>query len=301
MSESTQHKIDRIRKPRVHITYDVHIGGSVQKKEIPYVIGILADLSGTPKNPLPIISKRQFINIDRDNINDVLKASNSRLEFSVPNKIATSTDTLHVELNFKNMKDFEPLSIINQIPEIKKIHDAKIKLLDLLAKMENNAILRDITKLLAEDPDFRNKFKDFILSKKKNIDSILQTKETSLEEEESIERILKNKILNIEKEILSNKNIIEDITNEDISIRFNDATKTDHYNKDDNNVKTPDITENTEKVIEPSHTDVVKNDQTESEVKISKPQTIKADTVKESDDTDTTKKSTNVTNPKVEK
>lgn len=208
MSESTQHKLDRVRKPRVHITYDVHIGDAVQEKEIPYIIGILADLSGMPKNELPLIAKRNFINIDRDNINDVLKASNARLNFNVKNKINPQDENLNIELTFNTMSDFDPLSIVQQTPKLNKVFVQKTRLMDLLAKMENNAILRDIIKLLAEDTDFRNEFKDYLASRKK-ADGLAQisTADAQLAEDESIERIIKAKIKTAEEKILSGSSL----------------------------------------------------------------------------------------------
>src|SRR5260221_8336390 len=85
--ESTQHKLDRVRPPRVQITYDVEIGGAIQKKELPLVIGVLADLSGKPEVPLPKLKERGFVEIDRDNFNDVLASIAPRLAFSVENKL----------------------------------------------------------------------------------------------------------------------------------------------------------------------------------------------------------------------
>ena len=217
MSESIQHKLDRIRKPRVHITYDVHIGDAIQVKEIPYIIGILADLSGMPKKELPLIAKRNFINIDRDNINDVLKSSNARLTFNVDNKINPQNQTLNVELNFKTMTDFDPLSIVLQVPELNKVFDQKTKLMDLLAKMENNAVLRDIIKLLAEDVDFRNKFKDYLAQRKK-LDNPDAPKD-EVEEDEPAERIIRLKIREIENKIKSSNP--SDINNSDQSSSMN--------------------------------------------------------------------------------
>jgi len=293
MSESTQHKIDRIRKPRVHITYDVHIGDAIQKKEIPYVIGILADLSGNPKNPLPIISKRQFINIDKDNINDVLKASNARLNFTVSNKINLSENVLNIELTFKNMKDFEPLSIINQIPTIKEIHTSKINLLDLLAKMENNAILRDITKLLAEDPVFRNQFKDFISLKKKEIINDSYSHETLIEDEASIEQLLKNKIKEIEQNIISNDDSANNTLQEEtLADQFSSINNITSNNKTgtSNPPKTSDNSQNNNSIVQNSTSD--NNNQ--------KTQKIEDNVIKESDET-ITKQPTNVNDSKVDK
>lgn len=307
MSESTQHKIDRIRKPRVHITYDVHIGDAIQKKEIPYIIGILADLSGNPKNPLPIVSKRSFVNIDRDNLNDVLKASNARLEFSVPNKIDQSSDSLHIELNFKNMKDFEPLSIIKQVPEIKTIHTSKVNLLDLLAKMENNAILRDIIKLLAEDPDFRGKFKEFIASKKKEISGGSSSGDTAVEYEASIEQLLKDKIKEVEKDILSNKEPVNDgIQGGTLGEQFagisnteNKTSTTSTTNPSDNQQNASDTTTQTP----PQTTNNNTASTTAPNTNTSQPQTTGTDTTTNTTagTNSTPKQSTNVNDPKVEK
>lgn len=295
MSESTQHKLDRVRKPRVHITYDVHIGDAVQKKEIPYIIGILADLSGMPKNELPLIAKRNFINIDRDNINDVLKASNARLNFNVKNKINPQDENLNVELNFKTMSDFDPLSIVQQTTELNKIFSQKTKLMDLLAKMENNAILRDIIKLLAEDTDFRNQFRDYLASRKKadGLDQISTTDE-QLAEDKSIEKIIKAKIKAAEEKILSGSSLgnTNNFANQFPNINLSSSDTATHTPPNGNDEKTenPKGTKDTTK--ETTVTTDTTNDATQTSQKadVAKP--------KESNNKPQTQ-STN--NPKVEK
>ena len=270
MSESTQHKLDRVRKPRVHITYDVHIGDAVQKKEIPYIIGILADLSGMPKNELPLIAKRNFINIDRDNINDVLKASNARLNFNVKNKINPQNENLNVELNFKTMSDFDPLSIVQQTPELNKVFAQKIKLMDLLAKMENNAILRDIIKLLAEDTDFRNQFRDYLASRKRadGIDQI-STADEQLTEDESIERIIKAKIKAAEEKILSGSSLdnTNNLANQFPNINHSSSDTTTQTSINGNDVKTENPKDTKDNTKEPQVTVDATNDTTKTSQK----------------------------------
>ena len=138
MPESTQHKLDRIRPPRVQITYDVEIGGAIQQKELPLVMGVMADLSAKSEVPLPRLKDRQFIQIDRDNFNEVLAAIHPRVAFPVANKLANDGSFLNVELRFRNMDDFDPVSIVTQVPALKKLLDARGKLSDLLAKLDGN-------------------------------------------------------------------------------------------------------------------------------------------------------------------
>jgi len=138
MPESTQHKLDRVRPPRVHITYDVEIGGAIQKKELPLVVGILADLSGQPENALPRLKDRKFIEIDRDNFNDVMASIAPRVVTRVDNKLANDGTLLNCELRFRNIEDFEPVSIVNQVAPLRKLYEARGRLNDLMAKLDGN-------------------------------------------------------------------------------------------------------------------------------------------------------------------
>jgi type VI secretion system protein ImpB len=138
MPESTQHKLDRIRSPRVQITYDVEIGGAIQKKELPLVVGVLADLSGKPDKPLPRLKDRKFISIDRDNFNDVMASSTPRIAVTVPNKLSKAGGFVNAELRFNNMEDFEPLNVVKQVPAMKKLLEARGRLNDLLGKLDGN-------------------------------------------------------------------------------------------------------------------------------------------------------------------
>lgn len=149
MAESTQHKLDRVRPPRVQITYDVHIGDAIEMKELPFVVGILSDLAGNPIQPLARLKDRKFVNLDKDNFDDVMEAIGPRLTMRVDNRLTDDADAqLGVELNFKSMDDFNPISIVNQVESLRKLYEARQRLTDLLAKLDGNdaldALLQDI-------------------------------------------------------------------------------------------------------------------------------------------------------------
>src|SRR5204862_6917036 len=97
--------------PRVQITYDVQVGDAIEKREIPFVVGVMADLSGMPEKPLPAISKRKFVSIDRDNVNDVMKKIGPRLAFKVDNRLSEDDTTLNCELRFESVDDFQPARV----------------------------------------------------------------------------------------------------------------------------------------------------------------------------------------------
>jgi type VI secretion system protein ImpB len=136
--ESTQHKLDRIRPPRVHITYDVEIGDAIEMKELPFVVGVLADLSGKPDAPLPRVKDRKFVEIDRDNFNAVLRGMQPRLAFRVANKLTDDETNLPVELRFNSMDDFEPEAVVNQVEPLRKLIETRRQLAALLAKTDGN-------------------------------------------------------------------------------------------------------------------------------------------------------------------
>src|SRR5207249_10098379 len=119
--ESTQHKLDRVRAPRVQITYDVETDGAIEMKELPFVAGVLAGLSGKPDEPLPRLRDRKFVEIDRDNFNAVLKGTKPRLAFQVDNKLTNDDTKMAVELRFNSLDDFEPEQVANQIEPLRKL------------------------------------------------------------------------------------------------------------------------------------------------------------------------------------
>jgi len=152
VAESTQHKLDRIRPPRVQITYDVETGGAIEQKELPFIVGIMADLSGHPAEALPKVKDRKFVEIDRDNFNDVMESIAPRLEVSVPNRLK-GDGNMRLELNFRNMDDFGPLEIVKQVDQLRALHDARQRLSDLLTKLDGNEDLEELLRAVAANPD----------------------------------------------------------------------------------------------------------------------------------------------------
>jgi type VI secretion system protein ImpB len=141
MAKSVQHDISQTRKPRVHITYDVETNGAVEKRELPFVVGVMGDFSG---NPLPDpgrkmipLKERKFIQIDRDNFNDVLSRMAPELNFRVKNTLDESGQTeLGVRLKFNSMDDFSPAKVAEQVPALKELLDVRNKLRDLQANAD---------------------------------------------------------------------------------------------------------------------------------------------------------------------
>ena len=148
MIESYQHKLDRVRPPRVQITYDVEIGGAIETRELPFVMGVLADLSGKPKEALPRLKDRKFVEIDPDNFNDVMISCQPRITMGVDNLI-TAKGKLMVELSFSSMDDFGPVNIINQVGSMKEVYDERVTMNDLIGKLDGNEALYNV---LAEFP-----------------------------------------------------------------------------------------------------------------------------------------------------
>jgi type VI secretion system protein ImpB len=136
--ESLQHKLDRVRAPRVQITYDVEIGDAIEMKEIPFVVGVLADLSGKPDEPLPPLKNRKFVEIDRDNFDTVLQGTSPRLAFKVDNKLTGDDSKMGVELRFKSLDDFHPERVAEQVEPLRKLLDARKKLSELANKLDGN-------------------------------------------------------------------------------------------------------------------------------------------------------------------
>ena len=154
MQESIQHKLDRVRPPRVHITYDVEIGDAIEMKEIPFVVGVMADLSGKedPENPLPKVKDRDFLEIDRDNLNSVLAGMKPRLAFKVDNRLTDDKEKkkISVGLEFNSMADFHPERVAKQIGPLNKLVEARRRLSELLNKLDGNdrldELLQDVVK-----------------------------------------------------------------------------------------------------------------------------------------------------------
>lgn len=140
MAESTQHKLDRVRPPRVQITYDVEIGDAIQTKELPFVAGILSDLFGQTEPQQPL-KERKFTQIDRDNFNEVLANIRPSLKLKVPNRLTSDGGNLSVELDFKHLDDFHPAELVKRVPALAQLLETRQRLVDLLAKLDGNDVL----------------------------------------------------------------------------------------------------------------------------------------------------------------
>ena len=151
--ESLQHKLDRVRSPRVQITYDVEIGDAIEMKEIPFVVGVLADLSGKPDEEMPKMKDRKFIEIDRDNFDHILQGMKPRLAYKVDNKLANDDTKMAVELRFKSLDDFHPERVAEQVEPIRKLVEARTKLSELLNKLDGNDKLDELLQNVIQNTD----------------------------------------------------------------------------------------------------------------------------------------------------
>jgi len=142
-SESTHSKISRVRTPRVHITYEVEKGGAMVQKELPFVLGVLADLSGQPEQALPKLKERKFVEIDRDNFDRVLKGAKPRLAFKVDNTLTGGDTRMGVELRFETLDDFAPEQVVEQVDPLRKLLEVRRALSGLLAKTDGNDLLSE--------------------------------------------------------------------------------------------------------------------------------------------------------------
>ncbi|MEZ6087918.1 MAG: type VI secretion system contractile sheath small subunit [Pirellulaceae bacterium] len=120
MSDSRQHTLDRVRRPRVQVTYDVDTGGATESKELPLVVGVMADLSGQPAQPNAPLKERKFVPIDRDNFDEVLAKSNARVSARVDNKLTDDDTQMSVDLRFRSLEDFEPEQVARQVPALRE-------------------------------------------------------------------------------------------------------------------------------------------------------------------------------------
>lgn len=159
MTESVQKKLSRIRPPRVQITYDLETGGAIEMKELPLVVGILADLAGQPENPLPPVKARKFVDIDRDNFNDVLTSLGPRLTISVGNRLQEEGGSMPVELKFRKLDDFRPEAIVQQVDPLRQLFLARQRLNDLLAKLDGNDDLDALLQDVANNTESQQKLK----------------------------------------------------------------------------------------------------------------------------------------------
>ena len=156
--ESLQHKLDRVRPPRVQITYDVQVGDAQITKELPFVVGVLADLAGHPdpdQAPLPDLKdeKRKFVEINRDNFDRVMTGIKPRLAMKVDNRIEKDNTKVGVELKFRTLEDFEPVNVVNQVEPLRKLLEARQRLSELKSKITTNDRFDALLQRIIHDTD----------------------------------------------------------------------------------------------------------------------------------------------------
>ena len=142
VKESIQHVLDRVRPPRVQITYDVEIGDAVEQKELPLVVGVMADLAGQ-REGLPRLRERKFVEIDRDNFDKVMAAIGPRLKLSLEDKLRGGDNRMALELQFESIDAFHPRQLVEQIEPLRKLLESRQRLVDLLAKLDGNDALME--------------------------------------------------------------------------------------------------------------------------------------------------------------
>jgi len=156
--ESIHNKLERVRKPRVHIKYEVETEGATVVKELPFVVGVLGDFSGDPTEPLKPLRERKFVQIDRDNFDDVMKRMTPGLTFSVENTLLGDGSEMKVNLKFGSIEDFEPARVAEQIPALKKLLDTRNQLRDLLTKADRSQELESLLERILQNSEELKQF-----------------------------------------------------------------------------------------------------------------------------------------------
>ena len=158
-SESFQKKINRVRKPRVHITYDVEIGNAMEVRELPFVMGVVGDFAGNPTVPPKKLDDRKFIEIDRDNFNQVMKRLNVGLTYKVQNTMAGDGSEFQVNMKFQDMEDFEPGRVVEQVEPLRKLLETRNKLRDLLVNADRSQKLEAELEAVLQNTELLEKLK----------------------------------------------------------------------------------------------------------------------------------------------
>src|SRR6478735_3711224 len=153
MNSSVHDKLSRVRKPRVHITYEVETEGAAIVRELPFVVGVLGDFAGDPTEPLKPLAERKFVQIDRDNFNDVMARIQPGLNIKVDNTLAGDGSQMAVNLKFNSLDDFEPAKVAEQVPALKAMLETRAKLRDLMSKVDRSDELEGLLEQVLQDKD----------------------------------------------------------------------------------------------------------------------------------------------------
>lgn len=150
---SVHDKLARVRKPRVHITYEVETEGAQIQRELPFVVGVMGDFAGDPTEPLKPLAERKFVQIDRDNFNDVMARIQPGLNIRVENTLAGDGSEMAVGLKFRSIEDFEPARVAEQVPALKAMLETRAKLRDLMSKVDRSDELEGLLEQVLQDKD----------------------------------------------------------------------------------------------------------------------------------------------------
>jgi type VI secretion system protein ImpB len=166
--QSTQHKLDRVRPPRVQVTYDVEVGNAIEIKELPFVMGVLGDFTGQPTEPLPRVKDRKFVEVNPDNFDSVLESMRPHLSFTVENKLSEDVNAgnLGVDLHFKSLQDFDPDQVAKQVKPLKELLDLRERLSDLRGNLQGNDKLEELLREAVSNTESLDKLKTEIDSEK---------------------------------------------------------------------------------------------------------------------------------------
>jgi len=142
--DSVQKRLQKVRPPRVQLTYDVEKGDAIEEKELPFVVGVMGDFSGNPDQPLPRVKDRRFVNVDLDNFDEVMEGMAPRAVYRVPNRISDEGGEFAVELKFRSIDDFRPEAVVEQVEPLRRLLESRSKLADLRNKLAGNEKLEDL-------------------------------------------------------------------------------------------------------------------------------------------------------------
>lgn len=159
--ESVNKKLERVRPPRVHISYDVEVGNAIELKELPFVMGVLGDFTGQPEEPLARLKDRKFVDVTLDNFDDVLASMKPHLAFSVENKLSEDPNAgkIGVNLNFRSLDDFEPENVVKQVKPLRELLELRTKLADLRGSLQGNEKLDEILHQTIQDEEKMKKLR----------------------------------------------------------------------------------------------------------------------------------------------
>ncbi len=142
--ESVQKRLQKVRPPRVQLTYDVEIGDAIEVKELPFVVGVLGDFAAQSKEPQGKVRDRKFVNVDMDNFDDVMEAMAPRTAYRVKNRLTPEGGEIGIDIEFKKFEDFRPEAVVQQVEPLRKLQEARAKLADLRNKLAGNEKLEDL-------------------------------------------------------------------------------------------------------------------------------------------------------------